>query len=294
MSPRAKGVLWTLISGAAFGTYAIWVHLARESKRMDAPSLLAFRFLLAGAILAVIVLLRKKPAQEVGHSKNPLSAWAILGVCYIVQSYAYVRALETVSPSMTALLLYLYPIFVTLVSVAFLRQKINRVQFGALFLAVAGTALTLGYATNIDRTGLFWGILSSVGYSAYILLGSKLLVGSDPLKVSTGVMFVAGIANLALALFGNGLVLPLALTDWVGAVGLAIFGTVIALAAFLMGISLIGPVDASTLSAVEPLITLVLSMAFLGDRPQPLQFVGGALILIGVTILVRAKPRAVD
>ena len=51
---------------------------------------------------------------------------------------------------------------------------------------------------------------------------------------------------------------------------------------FLASLPRIGAARASLLSTVEPVVTLVLAAALLGDRLSPIQLAGGALVLFAV------------
>ena len=57
---------------------------------------------------------------------------------------------------------------------------------------------------------------------------------------------------------------------------------------FFAGLKRIGPTRASTLSTVEPAVTVALAAIFLGERIAPMQMAGGALILAAVVLLARA------
>ena len=57
---------------------------------------------------------------------------------------------------------------------------------------------------------------------------------------------------------------------------------------YFAGLTRIGPTRASTLSTVEPAVTVALAAIFLGERIAPMQMAGGALILAAVVLLARA------
>ncbi|MDP8937352.1 MAG: DMT family transporter, partial [Actinomycetota bacterium] len=63
---------------------------------------------------------------------------------------------------------------------------------------------------------------------------------------------------------------------------------VVAITAFFAGMARLGPADASTLSTLEPVVTLVLAAAVLHERITPLQLAGAALILSAVVLLARS------
>ena len=63
---------------------------------------------------------------------------------------------------------------------------------------------------------------------------------------------------------------------------IAVLGTVLAVACFLIGIRHLGGANASMVSTVEPIITLVLAALWLGEAITLSQGLGGLCILAGV------------
>jgi drug/metabolite transporter (DMT)-like permease len=81
---------------------------------------------------------------------------------------------------------------------------------------------------------------------------------------------------------------------WLPLVGVGIISTAIALQTFYAGARRIGAAQASLVSTVEPIYTIVLAAILFGERLTPVQLVGGALVIIGVVIAqtgVRRKSR---
>ena len=71
---------------------------------------------------------------------------------------------------------------------------------------------------------------------------------------------------------------------WVPLVGVGIVSTAIALQAFYAGARRIGAAQASLVSTVEPIYTIILAALLFGERLTPIQLAGGALVIVGVLI----------
>jgi drug/metabolite transporter (DMT)-like permease len=65
--------------------------------------------------------------------------------------------------------------------------------------------------------------------------------------------------------------------------------TVAAITWFFAGLKRVGPTRASTLSTVEPAVTVALAALMLDERIALVQLAGGALILAAVVLLARAR-----
>ena len=71
---------------------------------------------------------------------------------------------------------------------------------------------------------------------------------------------------------------------WPGILGVAVIAGFFAVQGFYAGAQRVGAAQASLISTVEPLWTIVAASLLLGERLAPVQWVGGALILVGVLL----------
>jgi drug/metabolite transporter (DMT)-like permease len=70
---------------------------------------------------------------------------------------------------------------------------------------------------------------------------------------------------------------------WLALIGFGVFSA-FAVAAFLAGSRRIGAARAALLSTIEPVYTIVMATLLLGERLDPLQVLGGGLVVVGVLI----------
>jgi drug/metabolite transporter (DMT)-like permease len=64
-----------------------------------------------------------------------------------------------------------------------------------------------------------------------------------------------------------------------------VLGTTIPVLTFILGLRLVGPSRAAILSTFEPASTVLLAVIILGELASPLQYLGGALIIVSVLLL---------
>ena len=108
-------------------------------------------------------------------------------------------------------------------------------------------------------------------------------------------MTMAGAAGLYLLLglaFGAAgtLVTPLSIPEALVPVVLAgVIGAGVPTLAFITGIRRLGPSQAAILATLEPVVGVGLAAWLLGERPAPIQLVGGALIL-AAAVLLQLRP----
>jgi drug/metabolite transporter (DMT)-like permease len=105
--------------------------------------------------------------------------------------------------------------------------------------------------------------------------------------MSTVVIVSAAVVFAVVALI-RGPHWPQTTAGWLAVVAIALVSTVAAITLYFAGLERIGPTRASTLSTVEPLVTVTLAAIVLGETIAPVQLAGGALILAAVIVLAKS------
>lgn len=281
---RRVGVALVAVSAISFAVMAIFARAAYDAGA-DVTAVLLCRFVIAAACLGAVVALRRMPLPR-GRTLAGLVAMGALG--YTGQSLAFFTALTRASAGLVALLLYLYPAIVTVLTVVLFRERLTRPKGIALGLALVGTALTVGRVGSGSLTGVALGVAAACIYSCFIVAGSRITrgvgatVSTAVITASCAVMYVviAAVQRPAFPETGVG---------WAAVVAIGVVCTVVAIGTFLAGIARLGPADASSLSTLEPVVTVVLAAVILGEALGPVQALGGALILAAVLVLSRTE-----
>src|SRR5437016_4877331 len=273
------GVLLIVISAAAFGALPILTRLAYRAGA-DPPTVLLLRYAIAAVVMVVIVVARKTPLPR-GRILCGLILMGAVG--YVGQSLTYFTALTLASASLVSLLLYLYPAIVTMLSAWFFKERLTPLKLGALMLALGGTVLTIGPTGNGRLPGILLALAAAVIYSGYILVGSRLMPHASAIGASTIVITAAALVYIGIVAV-RGPVFPSTLPGWGAVVAIALISTVLSIVTFFAGLERVGPSKASTLSTLEPVVSVGLAILILGEALNPLQVLGGVLILCAVLI----------
>jgi drug/metabolite transporter (DMT)-like permease len=297
----AIGVALTVVSAFAFGSGALFakpVYAAGVGWHV----LMAWRFLIGAVFAWVWVALSPGARRGLrGMDRRAVLVAVALGVLYTGNSSTYFAGLETVSASLAALIVYIYPALVAVLSLRLGRRLEGRRAWGALALALAGVALAVG---NIDVSrealpaGLVLMVASPIIYSVWIVLAARLSgegpsevgrdadAGANPTAAGAVMLSATAAVFWASALATGRPVLPgeIPAAAWGGIAGVGIVSSFIAVQAFYAGAHRIGAARASIVSTVEPIWTIVLANLLFGELLGPLQLVGGAMILAGVVI----------
>ncbi len=277
------GILLIAISAASFGTLAIFGRYAYEDG-IDIFTALFIRFGVSAVFMTLILILRKEHFPR-GRLLATLIGMGALG--YVGQSFLYLSSIKYASAGLIALLLYLYPMFVFILSVIFLREKVTAVKVVALVLSLVGAALTVD-PDGGQLIGVLMIIAAALIYSVYIVVGSNVTKQVTTFQSSTVIFMSAG-AVYGMLTFANGIHLPQSNTGWLAMLGMIIFSTIIPITTFLAGLEIVGPTNAAMLSTLEPVVTVLLAAWLFGERLMPVTLLGGMLILVAVIVLTRAE-----
>jgi drug/metabolite transporter (DMT)-like permease len=288
-----RGALYIAVSACSFGAMPIFGRFAYASG-VDVFGLLTLRFLIGGLVLTFIAH-RRGVAWPRGRALWPIVAMGALG--YVGQSLCYFVALQHAQASLVALLLYLYPAFVTVLAALWLGERLTRAKGVALVLCLAGTALMVGGGSG-EPFGIALGFMAAVVYSLYIVVGARVTRGVDALATTAVVCLAAaavfGAISLARTATGAPPHFPHTVPGWLAITAIALISTVTAMLTFFAGLARLGAARTSMLSTLEPVVTVTLAALLLGERLAVLQWLGGAVVLVAVLSLVRAGGGAQD
>lgn len=282
MSKKAVGTLLVCVSASAFGTYALFALMAGRAGVGPVP-LLFYRFAIATVVLGLIAIVTR-PAFPAPATILKLVG---MGGLYVGQSFTYLQCLRASNPITASLLLYLYPAFVTLGAIVFLREKMTRPKVVALLAALLGSILIIGPVVGLGWVSILYGVGTALFYATYLLVGKRVTAEVPPVASTLIVIATAAVAY-GIGSFFTGLDKASSTEGWIGVVGLAIVATVIAIGALLGGLERVSAVEASSLSALEPLVSAIIAVLFLGQELRAGHVFGGLCVIAAVLVLARS------
>ena len=310
-SSLVVGIALTVISAFGFGSGALFAKPVYATG-VDWHTLMAWRFTLgAGLSWAWVGATPGGRAAVATLDRRAIYVAVALGLLYTGNASTYFAGLETVPASLAALIVYIYPAVVAVLTLRLGHRLEGRRAWGALALALAGVALAVGTidaSTAPPASGLLLMVASPLIYSVWIVLSARLAgerragvgrdagggaAGAHPLAAGAVMMTATATAFWITALAVGRPVLPaqIPIDAWPGIVGLGVVATFIAIQTFYAGAHRIGAARASLVSTVEPIWTIVLAGILFHERLSPTQLLGGAFILIGV-VIAQTDPRA--
>jgi drug/metabolite transporter (DMT)-like permease len=279
---NAMGVALIVGSACCFGVLGIFGKLAYRLQ-LTTPQLLSYRF--AGAALLLWIAARLI-GERLPDRRSLIGLIIMGGVGYVGQSGSYFNALHYIPASTNALLLYTYPVVVTLLAGLLFHESLGWAKLGAVGLAFLGTVLVVEAQLHATSAlGIILGLGSAAFYSAYILYGSRLLPGLPPVSSTAIIMTSAAAVWASYAAMTGQLAVNWSPPRAALIASFAVIGTTIPVLTFILGLPMVGPSRAAILSTFEPVSTVLLAIIVLGENANPIQYLGGALILASVVVL---------
>lgn len=204
--------------------------------------------------------------------------------------YGYFASIQYSNAPTATILEYLMPILIIFWYCLSEKRQPRMMEIFCAFFAIAGTALiaTGGdfKSLAISEKALFWGLLSALACALYTVEPVRIIKKyGAPLVVGWG-MFTASFFLLPVT----------ALTPFTGTVDtsvllafayVVIFGTVCSFVLYLSSVAYILPTEASIISAIEPLSSILFSFLIFRLTFGFWELLGMALIILAVAAVAR-------
>ena len=278
---------------AVFGKLAFSAGVTPES-------LVLIRFAAAALLLGGLLLIR--PTLRRHDVDDPRPLWPAVLIAlglgafgYAVQASLYFAALERLDAPLVALVLYTFPVMVTVAAVLLGRERFTAPRVVALVTATVGVSLVLAGAGGMgfDTLGVALAFGAAITYTAYILAADTVLHRLAPVVLTTLVMTGAAAALAFRALVAGGVTVSFDRSGWLWIGCIVVVSTVLAVLAFFAGLKRTGASTASILSTFEPVVSTALAALVLGEILTPLQLLGAVLVL-SAAVIVQIRRRTPD
>ncbi len=287
-----EGILWVLLAAAGFALMPTMVKTTFLHSSFAPFDIAIWRFVIAAPMMWALVYRSRRSAPTARRSDVPRRPMLAIGVVISAAVLAAFFALERLPGSTYIVLFYSYPAMVVVLS-ALLGERIRPIAWLALVMALAGIVLTvpdLTLGARMDALGVALALFNAAIVAVYYLLARRALAGVTDVSGASAWMMVGTLAVLLLLIPLRGLQLPQNALSLIMLVGIAALGTVLPIFAINLAIQRIGAAQASLISAVEPILSMIVSALILAEVILAIQWLGAALI-IGSVIVLQLRPR---
>ena len=258
----------------------------------DIPPLMfaGLRYSLASIILMALIFAQTKMQLSLkGRSRKWWGMLALYGCIYITATQGTQFLGLYYLPAITlSLLLNLTPMIVLLSAIPMLGEKPSRSETILVAVGLFGVLLyfyseiQIGFL-GVSILGLLIGLASLLANSASALIGRAINRTLDtPPLVVTGIMMSVGSVFLMLLSLTIETMIPLSLISWAYILWLAVVNTALAFTLWNRAMRVLRAVDMTLINSTMMPQIVILSIAFLGEFPGLLDWIG--LILLAISV----------
>ncbi|MCP3738112.1 DMT family transporter [Rossellomorea sp. BNER] len=271
-------LLTTFLMGSSFA-------VVKMGLLYSSPLLLAaLRFTLAGIIMAVIVIVLKRPHPT---TKGNWMKMLIIGTLQTAGVMGFIfLSLRTITASESSILTFTNPLLVVVFGTIFLQIRYKLYQWMGVLLGLVGVSITLGAQIEF-KIGILFGILSAVFWALSTLLVKKWGSFFDTWVLTAYQMLFGGLLLLlgsfilekpVFILNGNSLSILL----W-----LSIMSSIVQFAVWYYLLQKGDPGKTSAYLFLAPFFGVLTGGLLLGETLYPSIIVGGLFIIIGIYLVNR-------
>lgn len=256
------------------------------------------RFAIASIFLWFLTNYRKDRLPRLNHRQALLVA--CLGLSGVLAyNLFFFLGLKDISASRAGLIIALNPICITVASRIFFQEKLTYLKIIGVVTSLCGAILiiTEGNIATISQ-GIGRGELSILGCVAswvvYSLVGKLVMQELSASATTTYAIWIGTILLLPFTIWEQNNAFPkIDLPTGLGLAYLGILATVVAFNWYYEGIKEIGAAKAAIFINLVPMFAIIFGTIFLEESLSAIAFMGGGLVILGVSLVNRQNARSI-
>lgn len=286
------GILISMLGAICFSTKAVIVKLAYLEYPVDAITLLAIRMIFSLPFFLISAMVTSTKKENVKFTTRQWIDIAILGCFgYYVSSLLDFQGLKYVSAGIERLILFVYPTFVLLISVVWLKRKVRPIEWVAVLITYVGLFVAfIGEARFEGGENFYFGsmliFICALTYAIYIAGSGALIPAVGAIKFNSYAMSFAAAAVLThFMVTSTQSVIGLPFAIYAYGFLMAIVSTVIPTYLIAISIKRLGANTTAVIASIGPVSTILQASLLLGESVSALEIAGTVFILFGILVI---------
>ena len=289
LTKQQQGILYVVMGTLLFSSKAIIVKMLFQAG-LGALELQTLRMLVILPFYLGILFWTVK-RRGWGVSNKDVIGAVVAGVaCYHIASYLDLQGLLYISAGLERMILFCYPAISMLFAWLFLKESVSPRLWSALLVAYSGIGMFFFADLSFGGDNLWLGSLlvfiASI-FTAWYMIANQIYSRRIGSQRFTCIAMIGAVTTMLMHATVVG-VQDLTSFTWpmyTGAAVIAIFCTLIPSFLVSAGVKIIGASQAGIVSAVGPLMTIMLSNYILQEPLGWMHFCGLALVILGMRLL---------
>ncbi|MHA1113032.1 MAG: DMT family transporter [Alphaproteobacteria bacterium] len=283
-APERKPGLGVLLALAAACCLGLAIAVSRFAYQGGTTGLTlgATRGLFLVVVLGTVLLARGRPLalswRDWGHC-------AANGVLMGYVFYANVGAVEFIPIGLAALLFFTYPPIIAALTAFLARRWIGWPKAVAVAIAFAGLSLMLSVSlAEIDWRGAALSLTAALLTAISALWVVRHARHIDTIQFTFHMSIVAAVFLSLLGAGFGALVAPATAVGWLGLVGVVLLQST-GITVYFASLAHIDALKSGMLTNIQPPISIAAAYLLFGEYLEPLQFLGGGMVLAGILLM---------
>ncbi len=252
------------------------------------------RFIIASVFL--ILLSSKLKGSKALTKPKQILLVSLLGLTGVfLYNVFFFKGLHIIKASQASIIIAMNPIFISLFSLYFFKEKLSLPKTMGIIISVSGAIIVISKGNlsgfwngdfGLGELYIFGCVLCWVSYS---LIGKKVMLELNPL-IAVTYSSVIGTMALAVPAYYEGIVIHVqnySIMEWLSLFYLGFFGTVLGFVWYYQGIKKLGPTKAGIFINFVPISAIVLAFCILDESITLLLVIGTVLVSVGVYLTNR-------
>ncbi|MEY4520570.1 MAG: hypothetical protein RLZZ499_3170 [Cyanobacteriota bacterium] len=281
---KFSNLLELLLLAAVWGASFLFTRIAAPV--LGPVLLIELRVLLAGVIL-LLVATRFNLIGEIRKNLIPLLVIGCINTAIPYLLFAF--AALYLPAGFSSLLNAMTPLFGTLITGLWLREKLTLSQFIGLIVGFAGVTILVGWTELPVTNSFIWAVVAGLSAAFLYAVGAsyaqKKLSGVNPIVVATGSLLSATICLLPITPWFLPNAFPSMTVIWI-TIALGLFSTALAYVMYFHLLSNIGVSKSLTVAYLVPLFAMFWGTLILDEPITQSMVFGCGLILSGTAIAI--------
>ncbi|NMM64294.1 EamA family transporter [Clostridium sp. P21] len=265
-------------------TFCAWGSLYVVSKfvlgKVPVVTVLFLRYFIAG--ITLFFMNKKSKAKKI--EREDLKYIFLVGFAgYFLSVGAQLIGIKLSNASIASLINAMNPITMMFFAAVILKERLTIKKVFCVVLAMLGVYITIGDVRgNGQALGILFSIFSVILWSLVSVMVRRITQKYGALQITTYSMFIATLCTLPISI-GELIVTPNVQFNWSVILSLIYMGIVCTALAYVLWNKSLSIIEAGTCSLfypVQPMVSVIFGVMFLGEHIN-MNFIFGAVLIVG-------------
>jgi len=290
-SEEWKGYLWALFGTISFSS--LYVFSKAGLNQVDLAQFGLYYFG-TGFLLNILLSVFSGKIKEIRSlSKKVLGLLLLLAAIDLASNITFFLAIRAIAdPSVTSFLGNLFPVFLTALSIMFLKDRFTLIEALGGLLAIAG-AFVISYTGNLEWHKIFIAGTGMVVLNTFLAATFSVIVKKNVQKASPEVFNLNSSGWIFICFLGyflwSGQPMKIPVNAFQNIALGAFFGAFLGLLSFYYSYRYIAASRSSIIQSLKGIFVLIIAWFFFESFPLAIQLWGGAITIAGVVVMTLAQ-----